>query len=80
MNFAIARRPKWLASGSIALETISCVEARKSDGTTTTMPLSTEEVAALAAIAPTLLQMVRSSAVPVAAMDVFDLQLRAEML
>jgi hypothetical protein len=60
----------------------------KSDGTTTTMPLSTEEVATLAAMAPTLLQMVaadhslqnRSSVVPVVAMDVFDLQLRAEML
>jgi hypothetical protein len=30
----------------------------KSDGTTTTRPLSTEEVATLAAMAPTLLQMV----------------------
>jgi hypothetical protein len=65
------------------------LRSEKSDGATTTMPLSTEEVAALAAMAPTLLQMVAAdrpfvtkqiSAVPVAAMDVFDLQLRAEML
>jgi hypothetical protein len=61
----------------------------KSDGTTTTMPLSSEEVATLAAMAPTLLQMVaaadpslrnRSSVVPVVAMEVFDFQVRPEML
>jgi hypothetical protein len=60
----------------------------KSDGTTTIMSLSTEEVGTLAARAPTLQMMAtadhslqnRSSVVPVVAMDVFDFQLRPEML
>ena len=61
----------------------------KPDGTTATMSLSPDEVVTLAAMVPTMIQTAmamirplqsRSSATAIAAMDVFDFQLRPEML
>lgn len=65
------------------------LRSAKPDGTTATMPLSADEVLTLAEMAPTLRQQAlmmvhplqnKSTAVAVMAMDVFDFQLRPEML